>query len=714
MKKNITNIYFNAHHSPIGAFASFTFGFPGKSGGLGMELGKPADQNLYIGVQTQQDSIYNTLPFFQGFEDEAQRFGLGDSVERKAVLAAWRKEQIKREFDVSSDSWICGEMTFTVYSPVISVPDPDGGDSEALKKAVLPAVIAEMTIDNTQSRKSRKAFFGFQGSDPYCHMRQLRDTTGGAIEGVAQGRLYAIASDSQYVHTGLGFGIEDILQATRPENLSFGIGTVGAIVAEIPPGVKETIRFAICFYRGGFTTSGLDGAYYYTRFFSNIEVVAQYALRHFDELKHHALKVNQRFRGASLSDEQYFMLSHAVHSYYGSSQLLDVNGQPLWVINEGEYRMMNTLDLTADQSFFEIAMNPWTVRNELDLFCDRYSYHDKVRFPEKPEEYPGGISFTHDMGVGNVFWRKGSSSYEQFGLKGCFSHMTCEELVNWILCGVAYLEHTQDSQWLTKRLNVFQDCFQSLINRDNPDPQKRNGVMSLDSSRCLGGSEITTYDSLDASLGQARNNVYLAVKTMAAYLALSRLFSRAGLNELSLQSRKQAGRVTETLKKHVSAEGMLPAIIDENVYSRIIPVIEGLAFAWFCGCRKELDLDGPYRDFLQMLKNHLVNVLKKGICLFEDNGWKISSTSDNSWLSKVYICQFVACEILKIKRDDSHKLADAAHVQWLLDPKLSYWCWSDQIIAGKITASKYYPRGVSSILWLCENQNSDVLLNLTK
>jgi hypothetical protein len=41
-------------------------------------------------------------------------------------------------------------------------------------------------------------------------------------------------------------------------------------------------------------------------------------------------------------------------------------------------------------------------------------------------------------------------------------------------------------------------------------------------------------------------------------------------------------------------------------------------------------------------------------------------------------------------------------VAWLTDVELSYWSWSDQIIAGKITGSKYYPRGVTSILWLEE------------
>jgi len=91
------------------------------------------------------------------------------------------------------------------------------------------------------------------------------------------------------------------------------------------------------------------------------------------------------------------------------------------------------------------------------------------------------------------------------------------------------------------------------------------------------------------------------------------------------------------------------------------------------------------------------------VCLFPDGGWKISSTSDNSWLSKIYMCQFVARQILGRPWDEAGARADAAHVAWLTHPTLSVWSWSDQILAGEIIASKYYPRGVTSILWLEEN-----------
>ena len=207
------------------------------------------------------------------------------------------------------------------------------------------------------------------------------------------------------------------------------------------------------------------------------------------------------------------MHAHAVRSYYGATELLErEDGSPLWVVNEGEYRMMNTLDLTIDQLFFELKQNSWTVRNELDLFVERYSYDDTIQFPGDDTKHPGGLSFSHDMGVSNNFSSPGNSSYEQGGLKGCFSYMTAEQLLNWSICAAVYGLKTGDQSWLKGKQETFTSCLSSMLNRDNPTSDERNGVIGLDSSRCFGGAEITTYDSLDVSLGQARNNLYLAVK----------------------------------------------------------------------------------------------------------------------------------------------------------------------------------------------------------
>ncbi|GAA0349073.1 glycoside hydrolase family 52 protein [Bacillus horti] len=699
------NMFFNAHHAPIGAFASFTLGFPGAGGGFDLELGRSPKQNVYIGLESKEKGVYQTLPFYHGVQgNEAQRFDIENpdpDPNKPEILVPFPDSSIIREFNVATDTWKAGDLTFTIYSPVQKIPDPQEADEEKLKLAIVPAVLVEITVDNTEGMEARRGFFGYEGTDPYSAMRRLDDTSE-HLRGVGQGGLTAIASLDTNVKSALHFSLEDILLNKLEENWTFGLGRTAAMIMDTPAGSCKTYRFALCFFRSETATVGLSTRYLYTKYFSSIEQVGDFALEHFAKLKGLSERANKELSSPALSEDQHFMLAHSIRSYYGCSQLLEQDGQPLWVINEGEYRMMNTFDLTVDQLFYEMKMNPWTVKNVLDLFVTRYSYTDHVRFPGEEKEYPGGISFTHDMGVANTFSRAGYSAYELYGISGCFSHMTQEQLVNWVLCGAVYVEQTRDEEWLEKRMSVFEQCLESMVNRDHPKPEHRNGIMGLDSSRTMGGAEITTYDSLDVSLGQARNNIYLAGKCWAAYVALEKLFKNYDRPELAKLAGEQAEKCVQTIVSHVTEDGYIPAVIGEGNDSKIIPAIEGLIFPYFTNNLEALHREGKFGSYIQVLEKHLHTVLQERVCLFPDGGWKISSTSNNSWLSKIYLSQFIARQILGVPWDEKGVRADAAHVAWLTHPTLSVWSWSDQIISGEISGSKYYPRGVTSILWLEE------------
>jgi len=99
---------------------------------------------------------------------------------------------------------------------------------------------------------------------------------------------------------------------------------------------------------------------------------------------------------------------------------------------------------------------------------------------------------------------------------------------------------------------------------------------------------------------------------------------------------------------------------------------------------------------VRLLEKHLDSALKGGLCRFPDGGWRLSSTSDNSWLSKIFLAQSVSERVFGHAPD---RRADAAHVSWLA-PGSSAWGFTDQIRAGKGIGSKYYPRGATSILFL--------------
>ncbi len=703
--------FYNVQHSPIGAFASFTLGCIGAKGGLAVEMGKPADQNVFIGLESPEPNHFDALPFFEGADDEAKRYDVEADDDHQpdstVTVRPFAKDVITRTLKASTDTWQAGDLTLRVLSPVRGVPDPQAADDEAMKLAIVPAVLVELTVDNTKGTQPRRAFFGYQGNDPYSSMRRLDDTSPGKLVGIGQGRVTAIATQEASAVSGQGFTIDKVVGPEIPENLVFGLGGVGAINVTAPAGQVTTFRFAVCFHRDGIATSGADTRYYYTKYFANIDQVAQFALANFDTYKQWADEADAMVDSAALSDDQKWMLAHTIHSYYGSTQFLewvggDLDGQPYWVVNEGEYRMMNTFDLTVDQLFYEMRLNPWAVRNELDTFVKRYSYQDKVRFPGDATEHPGGISFTHDQGMGNRISRPHYSTYELFKLDGCFSHMTHEQLTNFVCCSAVYLAGTGDEAWYAANEQVLLDCLSSMVNRDHPEPSKRNGIMGLDSSRVMGGAEITTYDSLDVSLGQARNNLYMAVKGWAGYVMLEKLFAAHGKADAAKQAGEQAERCAATLCEAITDSGYIPGVMFEGNDSKIIPAIEGLVFPYVTDCREALDPHGRFDKLIATLKQHIETVLVKGTCLFDDGAWKISSTSDNSWLSKVYLSQFVYRQVLGMDWGEAGAAADAAHVQWLLADENVYWAWSDQMVNGVARGSKYYPRGVTSILWLDE------------
>ena len=686
------NIFYNANHSPIGAYASFTLGFPGPSGGPGMERRGPADTNVYIGVERREGGSYESLPFFKGGEDEGKRYDVEkkDKEEQAGYFDKIQAVEIARDFRVCSDTWAAGDLTFTLYNQVESVPNPQesqtDGNEEQMKITILPAVIGELTIDNRGCKRTRRAFLGFDEVEARYGMRRFISSE---MKGAGQGGVFGVFSSSP-CNTAVGFCPECILSENDRDNWEFNLGKTALLIFDVPADTKVTFPLAVCFYHGAQATYGIETKYYYTNYFSKIEEVAAFALEKFDVIKSRCLAANERFNRSDFTEEQRFMLWHAIKSYYNSSQfLINGDGEPVWVINEGEFRMMNTMDLTVDQLFFEMKMNPWTVKNELDFYLHHYSYEDQC-----------GLTFCHDMGVANIFTREGKSSYEKCGLTDCFSYMSHEQLVNWLCCALVYIRQSGDVQWGEERKGIIIKCFESMLNRDHPAPEKRNGVMSIDSTKTKGGAEITTYDSLDVSLGQARNNIYLAGKCWAAYIGLEEYFAAGGEEKLAVQAAGQAAGCAETIADHLNENGYIPAVMDEDNDSRIIPAIEGLVFPYVLGRKDVLKEDGKYGRYIKALKKHFVTIMESGICLFEDGGWKLSSTSGNSWLSKIYLCEFVAAAILGFDREIYMKDADKAHVRWLTHPEHSYWCWSDQIVNGIISASKYYPRGVTSILWM--------------
>lgn len=748
------SVGFNAQHAPMGAFMSFTCGNFGSRGGIGLQIGHPGDQELFIGVKEGDrfsEATLRCLPFYAAAVNRSADAFLveqaGPAEQNVAPdVEAFREDEISRTYSWATDQWQAGDLSFSIESPFGSIPDPAVEGEQRMREGLLPAVLAHLIFDNTQGTAPRTAIFALNHALPGC--RILEEGLGSYRSGFAFRRESGVAAELRD-YTGSESGVavdaapflfmrwspsDGLRERHNPVHL---LGSCPGFGFEIPAGKKYGITLAIGSYLEGIQTNGLDGRYLYTRYFKNLEDVLQSTLDNAEKIHATAQSLDAKLDNSALSADQRFMIAHATHSYYGSTQLLEVKGEPFWVVNEGEYCMMNTLDLSVDHVFWELEHNPWLVRNLLDNFVRRYSYTDEVKAyqtefaptsanvqidpsqtPPAPDEeqlnrpylrQPGGLSFCHDMGAHNNFSPAGHSSYELANLTGCFSYMTQEQLCNWILTASSYVAKTGDLDWLKRSAGVVEQCLTSMIHRGG-----EVGFAQFDSTRCAGGQEITTYDSLDHSLAQTRSNVYIAVKSWACYRALALLFRSLGHAADQTRCEELARKVAAAVSAQ-AVDGVLPAIFEKSspgYKSRILPAVEGcvypLYFVQTGFAQSTLDAffaSSEEQRMYEVLRTHTRTLLldPERRNLFADGGIKLSSTSNNSWMSKIAILMHVTRKVFHLDADPDvaaiFRKADAAHLQWQTEGS-AYWACCDQIVSGKGMASRYYPRIITSALWM--------------
>jgi xylan 1,4-beta-xylosidase len=688
MAVRVPEIDYYSLHGIWGAYASLALGRVGRGAGVVMEDVRPPSTGMFVGYRIGQNEP-RLLPFSSGLPKgpgaSAYREDEADSRQAEALASSvfFKSEEIERWISLSGEEWKAGALSFRVISFFGEIPDPQAVTPASARSSLRPSLLLRIAFDNSLGTSPMTGLFGMQGI-----RRPLSDSTSGGLLGMASETSFGFAIKPKV-------GVEEVMDwsvinaAFIHERPMRRLANEGGLRFTIPAGTKEEYVVALGVYRDGIVTSGLCTHAYHTCLFKDLEDVLESALEDEEESLFRAERMDDFLDSGGLSEDRAFLVAHAAHSYAANTELLiSESGDPVFLVNEGEYQMMNTLDLTIDQAFWEARFTPWTLRNELESFVDRSSYEDDV-----------GLAFAHDQGVADCFAPIGRSVYELPGLTDCFSYMSYEETLNWTISACLYANITGDLAWAIGRRPTLAACLDSIRSRD----ANGDGVMDRDSDRCESGCEITTYDSLDVSLGQARNNLYGAVKAWSAYVCLEALFRKIDGHES--QDAKNAQAAARMAAKTIAgrmleSEGFIPALFESDNRACIIPAVEGLVYPGFCGAPDAVKKDGPYGELIRALGRHLDTVLKPGICLDPlSGGWKLSSANKNTWLSKIFLSQYVAEKILGIV--DERTTRDAVHARWLRTGSADFAA-TDQVDSsdGKDLGSRLYPRLVTSILWI--------------
>ncbi len=667
---------YNTDHSPVGAWASFVYG-ASRSGGMQVGYTGTDDDivnhsGVILGVR--QDGNLRLMPFYHF---------TGDLPEHTQLIA---ESQIKRSLSAATDHWDAGGgLAWTHYSPSRALRDWAKAAEPERRAFCLPATWMVFSLDNQAGKTPLEFLFSLQQP---AQRAQAWEPYAGYIVG----QINALATRK---------GAAELL---TPEEVKrrFGLtGATSAFAVQVAPGRKLELPFFIAHYVGE-TPADFQGrpmGFFYTRYWTNAAAVLAEADGLFKSVPEACARLDQRLDAAKISPERKWMAAQALHSYRFNTVLFEhpLTHEPLWELVEGECKMNNTLDLTVDVVFYELAMHPWTTRNVLDTYRDDYSYTDEVYSPSAPDKrYPGGYGFYHDLGFGVTFFDPKTGAPVHHAV------MTHEELENWILCAALYWKVSGDNSWLEANRTPLQRALASLLVRDDVQPSKRDGIPSFVSTFRGVLDESTTYDAMDPSLRQVNDSLYITMKAFACYTVLEPLFSCLKDSQRAGESHAAAVRLARNVVKRWNAsEKCFPAIFDGKKKSHVIPAIEGLIYPYAMGLNDVVSNQGPYAELIRRLRQHLDSILKPGVCLDpESGGWRLTDTAPTTWQSKVYLNQFISEEILGIRDQRTGGAVDQTHLAYevLGAPAV---CWTCQINNGYYDAfgCRHYPRGVTSALW---------------
>jgi hypothetical protein len=667
--------FFNVDHSPVGAWASLVYGMEG-CGGMQFNTASKRgqlvpDEGLIVAVRYGKS--VRLMPFCQ------------PPAGAKSSLTPVCNNEVKRTLGACTDHWeIPLGVSWTHYEPSWRLKEIESASPLAIRRFVLPATWMEFQLDNSQGLEELHVLLSLkQPAERASHWR---------------------GHDGYIIDTNNALAVRNgDAELLTEENVrqQFGIdGATSAFLVHAAPGRRKTVMFIVAHYRGG-EVSRLAGEpleFYYAGLFKNIGEVIAVADTIAPQAQARCREVDQQLCDSGINAERQLLSAHALHSYRFNTLLLQTrrSQHPIWGVMEGECNFINTLDLTVDNAFYELAMHPWTLRNTLDLFVSHYSYVDELIYPgDKQHRFPGGLSFFHDMGYGiNFSDRSRGQTYPVL--------MTQEELQNWILCAALYWKSNDDTPWLERNREVLKHCLASMQVRDDVDSAKRDGVTSMVSCLKDKAGEITTYDYMDQSLKDPVDSLYISVKSFGCYLVMHAMFNRLGEMMLARDCQNAAALTARTIVAHWDeSTGTFPARFRGNSRSKIIPAIEGLIYPYMIGLHHEVASEGPYGELICLLKRHMESILVPGVGLSSRyGGWVLSDSSSTTWQSKVYLNQFITEEILGIEDDRTQGGPDIANVsaQMLGGPAVAWTC---QFRTADWTAlgCRHYPRGVTSALW---------------
>jgi hypothetical protein len=417
------------------------------------------------------------------------------------------------------------------------------------------------------------------------------------------------------------------------------------------------------------TVFGQPASFKYRWLFTDVEAVADFACRHFDELLAKANQMDELLPNSGLTKSQADLICFSFQNFLLNTWwVVRDDGAEWFSVWEGSCHFHSTIDVEYNDALVYLAFFP----DLLELLLDEWALF------EMQDEV--GSYLAHDMG-GEL----------EIGQQAYHHPMPVEENANFLLMLHCLWRWTGKHELIERHSGLAKRLTAYFERSDTTG----NGFPNLGTAN--------TIDDASPAVQYSREQTYLAVKTLCACQAATQIADALGENDWSNQCRKLVERIRKTLDEQAwlgdhyavclerSANGLVDAwtgkplsgeLLGWDAYS--IYTANGLLYLLLSGNEPDLNY--------QRICTDIVNAYWQS--LTEYGCTHTSADRSNVWISQNLWRDFIAAYLgVQLPDNSSRYFA----LQTFMNTSGLTKGFIDTYLTNNLC---FYPRGITSIGYL--------------
>ena len=282
---------------------------------------------------------------------------------------------------------------------------------------------------------------------------------------------------------------------------------------------------------------------YATRF-ADLDAVAAWAREHGAEIFEGAARVDAVVADNDQSKGMNDLLAYTLHSWLANTWWVERDGRDWFSVWEGNCHFHSTVDVEFTQSPFYLAVWPELLGIELDSWTE-FSKDGSLTLGPRGE---GTLFLSHDCGQmavadGQVYPHE----------------MEVEETTNYLILLYAHWRRTGDFSLAKAKRGIVEKYLAFLVACDTTG----NGVPDR--------GIANTLDDASPAIQYGREQVYLAVKTLAAFTCGAAILRQAGNADLAKKYDARAVMVCEVIESKGWKDDHYVTLLDKRTAGVVNP-----------------------------------------------------------------------------------------------------------------------------------------------